>query len=397
MSEIQELCNDAKVWFDKSECFIKNSDFDSAINCLESSLRYCDQDKPDKNILRNLATCLRMRSSRSQETKVIDLLKGLELSQQALSLDLSDPESYYNLAKANMYLFFATECSDEKLIKTSRSNFEKSISIFNTNPDLSKETNQADLYYNYAYLLVYFQEFDLALEILVKSSRLDPIWDQPCELIETLSNYLRQVDSILSDMGKNCKRYKKRLEKVVGELSSSMASKIALVISMDQNRLNEGSSICEVTLDDLRSESISNLSNSKPVITLLNLKLLNIISYNQAMYLTFIAIDKKHSLIAITIYNLAATHSPSPKDILTIVVPKIETITVKTSHLHDNKTNWKANSNKRNVNDKERELIQFEKISLYKFKDFYINGRRINENQISRPQMLVTMVPDPKA
>lgn len=401
-----------EAWIELTECYQRKLDVEGAIVCLENALKYCEPEKPNKVILRKLSTCIRQKSCTSQEEKVATLLRSLELSKQALKTDLNDEENYYNLAKAYMCLFFVTECVDQQLINLSRAAFMKALSLSNrkmlrakmkelgigtSQEDIKNEQSkidmeekskpfieQTDFLFNYATVLVYLQEFQEALEFLRMAIDLDPGWEEPKALEECLVDYLKQIQLMMNELGKNNKKVVRRYSKVVESLKD--VSKIETVIQADQQRLKKSTdiSIKSITLDDLETpEELEesepkindNSASTKDTVQLLHLKLVSTINYNQAMYVTFIAIDQNYSLIVVTIYNLAASRCPIPKDTVTLVDPKIEKVTVN-NLLSTEKDSGAA----------------FKRINVREFKSLYVNGYRISTQQVSKPQCKISVM-----
>lgn len=391
-------------WLELAECYQKNNDFDGAIICLESASKNCD--KPNRVVLRNLSACIRQKPVDSPEARIAGLLKSLELSKEALKLDLKDPLSYYNLAKAYMCLFFASECVDDSLIRMSRSAFEKVISTENSDSSEKKTVEdtehskgdaytmddsakplkeQSDFLFNYATVLVYMQDFQLAVSLLEDASNIEPSWDQPNELLESLSDYIRQINLTMNDLTKNARKSSRRYRKVVDTLTN--VSQIEKDIILDERRLRRCNSIIlkttsikelvnEINTAQLtRQSKIHGADNTANIINILHIKLLFTINYNQAMYLTFIAIDKDFSFTVVTIHNLSSQNSPSDRDVFTIIEPKIDTI----------KINFRKFNN---------DTISYNRINIKQFRDFYINGRRISVDQVAKPQIKVAMIAD---
>ena len=379
-----------EAWLELTNCYQKKADIDGAIACLENALRYCDPEKPNKVILRKLSTCIRQQDCGSQETKLAALLRSLELSKQALKSDLHDEHNYYNLAKAYMCLFFVSECVDHQLINLSRAAYMKALTLSSSNIqengiskrkqdsedldecELKPFIEQSDFLFNYSTVLVYVQEFQKALEYLRIAIALDPGWSEPRVLEESLVDYLQQINSMMLDMGRNNKKLVRRYGKLVESLKS--VEKIVAIIQIDQCRLQKatGISIESLTLNQLDSRESSAPSCAKGnSVSLLHLKLINSINYNQAMYLTFIAIDSNYSVTVVTIYNLAISRCPTPKDVVTIVEPKIETVSVSEKNLE----------------------ISYKRINVREFKDFYVNGYRVSTDQVSKPQFRISVLP----
>lgn len=404
-----------EAWIDLTKCYQRKSDIDGAIACLENALKYCDSDKPNKVILRKLSTCIRQKDCDTQEAKISALLKSLDLSKQALKSDLYDEENYYNLAKAYMCLFFVTECVDQQLINLSRAAYMKAFTLSNnrfakkveSDKDTSLEQDvlnlnnpeskidledpvkpfieQSDFLFNYSTVLVYLQEFQKALEYLRLAIDLDPEWMEPKILEECLVDYLKQIHSMISELSKNQKKVIRRYSKVVDSLKS--VDKIEAIIHLDQQRLQRSLDLNmrSLSLDELEISESSKVNESKDIekpnvaeniVRILHLKLINTINYNQAMYLTFIAIDQNYSLTVVTIYNLAASRCPSPKDIVTLIDPKIEQITVDNLHKSEKDSS-----------------ISFNRINVREFKSLYVNGFRITTDQVSKPQFRVSVLP----
>lgn len=408
------------AWIDLTKCYQRKSDIEGAIACLENALKYCDADKPNKIILRKLSTCIRQQTCHSQEAKIASLLRSLDLSKQALKSDLCDQENYYNLAKAYMCLFFVTECVDHQLINLSRAAYMKALTLSDEgsnrkqpienqsveridekklesmNHDSDDESKpfieQPDFLFNFSTVLVYLQEFQKALEYLRIAIKLDPKWTEPQVLEECLVDYLRQIQSMMNELSKSNKKVIRRYSKIVEALKT--VNNIESIIKIDQQRLlkSQGIKVKSITIDQLDSvtdhpeqgsklnnlvENLSVNDGSGRTIQLLHLKLVNTINYNQAMYLTFIAIDENYSLTVVTIYNLAASRYPTQRDVVTIVEPKLELITV--GNLFHDKGSESS--------------FSFKRINVREFKDLYVNGYRITTDQVSKPQFRVSVLP----
>lgn len=403
------------AWIELSTCYEKKTDIEGAITCLETALEVCEPAQPNKVILRKLSTCIRQRPCDSQEAKISSLLRSLELSKQALKSDLHDEENYYNLAKAYMCLFFVTECVDQRLINLSRSAFAKALELSKEKrkrdkmnnkdeprdnpsdtlgctklyPEHEQETKpymmQADFLFNYSTVLIYLQDFQMALDLIEVSITLEPAWEEPKLLKESLVDYLKQTHSMIGELSRHPKRVIKRFSKMVDLLKN--VSSIENLIELDQRRLIKSQDVeLEVkTLAQLRQAQQSEglMVNAQPLdapkahINIMHLKLLEIISYNQAMYLTFVAIDREYNLIVVTIYNLAASRSPTQKDVITILEPKIERIEVE--RLRDSMGK---------IHD-----VSFDRINVREFRELYVNGFRISVDQVSKPQFRVSIIP----
>lgn len=402
------------AWVELAKCHQKNADIEGAIDCLRDAIKNCEADTPNKTILRELSTCIRQKTCSSQEDRIANLLESLELSKQALKLDLLDGENYYNLAKAYMCLFFATECVDHRLIYLSKTAYSKALSLsddnlinisqlavgddsLNKNTSRQKELNhdqskksfieQTDFLYNYSTVLIYLQEFQQALEYLRLAIKPDANWDEPKILEESLADYLKQIGAMMNELSKNNRKLVKRFYKIIETLKDVNA--IEKTILLDQQRLFKLNDLklAPWNLKDLKKQTIcddksrndkmipDSDSNCKAVVNILHLKLVYTVNYNQAMYLTFIAMDQDYSLVVVTIYNLAASKCPRPRDVVTIIEPKIEEIAVTTQ------TSAYGDIN-----------ITFERINVREFKHLYVNGSRITTDQVSKPQCKVSVL-----
>lgn len=351
-----------EAWIELTRCYQMKHDIDGAIACLENALRYCDADKPNKIILRNLSTCVRQKDFDNQEAKIAALFRSLDLSKQALKSDLHDEENYYNLAKAYMCLFFATACIDQQLINLSRAAYSKALALSlerqTSNSDKSF-TQQSDFLFNYSTVLVYLQEFQSALEYLELAVALDP-WSEPKGLEESLIDYLKQIDSMLGELCKSKKKMTRKYSKIVESLSYT--AKIEELIESDKR-----CKLTRATLDDIsKSEKSTETS-------ILHLKFLNAINYNQTMYLTFIAIDRDYEPIVVTIYNLAASKCPTQRDIVTIVDPKVDEVSVDCKKLESK--------------------VFYKRLNVREFRCVYVNGNRLSTEQVSKPQYKVSVMP----
>lgn len=378
-------------WTNLAECYQKRADVEGAIACLENALIYCDSGESKKIILRKLSTCVRQKTCDSQESKIAALLKSLELSKQALKSDLHDRENYYNLAKAYMCLFFVTECVDQQLIQLSRAAYVKALALSekeSSNKDNDEDkpySDQSDFLFNYSTVLVYLQEFSKALKYLRRAVALDPAWSEPKRLEDCLVDYLKQIVSMTTEFSRSSKKVSRRYGKVVELLKN--VEKIDLAIQQDQQRLKRLANVqvrartlseldSRLNLDpsrDMEGES----NKGSELVDLLHLKLLNTINYNQAMYLTFIAIDQNYSTIVVTIYNLSASSCPTARDLVTIVNPKIEVVSI--ADLQESSSGPTS--------------VSYKRIDVRTFSDFYLNGHRISPEQITKPEFTVSMIP----
>lgn len=408
------------AWIELTNCHERNGDIGAAISCLEDALKHSDPDKPNKIILRTLSAFIRQQVGKncdSQEVKIAALLNSLDLSKKALKLDLHDADSYYNLAKAYMCLFFVTECVDQQLINLSKAAFAKALDLSSksvytedVNQIVLEEGNldanvlkpkkpfenqvrpfieQSDFLFNYSSVLIYLQEFQKALEYLRLAIKWDPDWDEPKLLEECLVDYLRQIYSMMHEMSKNNKRIVKRYNKVVESLKN--VEKVENFIQFDQRRLfkSQDTTVKSFTIKDLKNMQYHDIKMSQNTtgqpladrvidseVKLLHLRLVNTINYNQAMYLTFVAIDRDYSLVVVTIYNLAESRCPTARDLVTIVDPRIEEVTVD------------------NLTTKEKDCkLAFGRINVREFKSLYVNGCRITIDQVSKPQFRVSLLP----
>lgn len=402
------------AWLELANCYRLKLDIEGATNCLEEALRFSNSTK-DPNyteILRRLSICIRKKKCYSQQDQINTFLKSLEVSKECVKLDLLDEENYYNLAKAYMCLFFVTECIDQQLINLSKSAYSKALTLsqekysrpndgdtmINTKAIRKPLIKQADFFVNFSSLLVYLQEFQKALDYLQSAITLDDAWDDPKQSEECLVDYLKQIYLTLKDLSKNNKKLIKKYGKVVEPLNN--VSKIEQIILLDQQRFCKSGllRVKPVLLKDIEIVPIKNANGEKEdldlcqdkegiqetndsnLVKLLHLKPIGLINYNQSMYLTFIAIDRDYSLIVLTIYNLAASRCPTPKDVITVVNPEIELIEVSCDSIKMEKT-------------KEYPSVLYKRINVRGFKSFYVNGCRISKDQVSRPEFKVGLLP----
>lgn len=386
-------------WMEMIDSYQQKYDIDGAIECLEEASKYCDTDDGAKYklILRKHSILMRQKNHDSIEEKIAALLKSLELSKEALKLDLFDEENYYNLAKAYMCLFFVTECVDQRLINLSKAAYLKALKLSQENyskndqqsSNCTKDSKrpllkQSDFFFNFATVLIYLQEFQETLIYLKTAITLDQDWDEPKVLKECLIDYLKQTHLMIRDVGKNNKKLVKRYCKIVEPLKN--VDRVVMAIKLDQQRLHKSMQleVKSITLDELeqlsstdkkRVENSEESAISNNMVSLLHLKLIGTIHYNQAMYLTFIAIDQNYSLIVLTIYNLADSKCPSTRDVVTIVEPKLELISVEGGSIE-------------NLGS-----ISYKRINVREFKSLYLNGHRISTEQVSKPQFKVSLLP----
>lgn len=381
------------AWIELAECKRRKPDMDGAIEALEKALVFSNsEDKINQIILRKLSAYVRQQTFDKQELKMAAVLRSVDLAKQALKADLNDGENYYNLAKAYMCLFFVTECVDHQLINLSKTAYQKAFTLSEkatygtevlANKDISvcrqsstkSLLEQSDFLFNYSTVLLYCQEFEKSLEHLRVASKLDLDWIEPKNVEECIVDYVRQTHSMFDELNKNSKKNVKRYTKVIEPLKN--VDRIETIIHLDQQRIMKSSDVKvkQCFIEDLHRRNSVDYINESNTVELLHLKLINMVNCNQAMYITFMAMDKNYTPIVVTIYSLAAPTCPGPRDVLTIVNPKLDTISVG------------------NINRNNNQSITYNRINVREFRDFYVNGFWIKNDQVAKPQFSVSILP----
>ncbi|KAL1342924.1 uncharacterized protein [Arachis hypogaea] len=233
----------ADAWLCLGNCIWKKGDLSAAKNCLSLALN----KGPDKNILCQLSM-LKRRMSQGAENQAELVEESIQHAKQAITLDVKDGNSWYNLGNACLTSFFVTGAWDHSKLLHSLKAYQ------NAEKDERMKSNP-DLYFNSATVNRYLENYDRALSGFEAAALKDPGLNAS-EEVQKIVNLLDKVDNLL--------RGNLRAKRVAS-LASSLAavnlnsSQKRVTIDLMSEGLNRNVAVDGKVLFFLRSECVAPL------------------------------------------------------------------------------------------------------------------------------------------
>ncbi|GMI79872.1 hypothetical protein HRI_001656500 [Hibiscus trionum] len=175
------------AWLCLGNCIWKKGDLTSAKNCFNLAL----SKGPNKKILCQLSM-LERRMSQGADNQAEMIEESIHHAKEAITLDVKDGNSWYNLGNACLTSFFVTGTWDHSKLLQSLKAYQ------NSEKDERMKSN-LDLYFNCATVNKYLENYDRALAGFEAAALKDPSLNASQEvektvnLIDKLENLLRLV------------------------------------------------------------------------------------------------------------------------------------------------------------------------------------------------------------
>ncbi|RZB43593.1 tetratricopeptide repeat protein 5-like isoform X1 [Glycine soja] len=174
----------ADAWLCLGNCIWKKGDLTAAKNCLSLAL-----DKgPNKKILCQLSM-LKRKMSQGSENQAELVEESIQHAKEAITLDVKDGNSWYNLGNACLTSFFVTGAWDHTKLLHSLKAYQ------NAEKDESMKSNP-DLYFNSATVNKYLENYQRALSGFEAAALKDPGLNA-VEEVQKIVNLLDKVDNLL--------------------------------------------------------------------------------------------------------------------------------------------------------------------------------------------------------
>ncbi|XVF44876.1 hypothetical protein PTKIN_Ptkin02bG0158600 [Pterospermum kingtungense] len=250
------------AWLCLGNCIWKKGDLPSAKNCFNLAL----SKGPNKKILCQLSM-LERRMSQGAENQAEMIEESIQHAKEAITLDVKDGNSWYNLGNACLTSFFVTGTWDHSKLLQSLKAYQ------NAEKDERMKSNP-DLYFNGATVNKYLENYDRALSSFEAAALKDPSLNAS-EEVEKMVNLLNKLENLLRGHSKA-----KRL--------TSLASTIGAV--------NLNSSYKRATIDVL-SEGL-NKAVALPV------KVLLFVKHENITPLYSVVCDSKQSCFVLSVYGI---------------------------------------------------------------------------------------------
>ncbi|XP_057542784.1 uncharacterized protein LOC130821146 [Amaranthus tricolor] len=190
------------AWLSLGNCFWKKGDLLSAKNCYNRAL----SKGLDKNVLCQLSMLERKMAQDSEnKSELVD--ESIRHAKEAITLDVADGNSWYNLGNACFTSFFASGAWDHSKL------FQSLKAYQNAEKD-EKMKGNPDLFFNCATVNKYLENYDKALSGFEAACKIDPALDANGE-VQKLVALLDRLETLLKGHTKA-----KRLASLVSSLVS---------------------------------------------------------------------------------------------------------------------------------------------------------------------------------
>ncbi|XWS63512.1 hypothetical protein CRYUN_Cryun06bG0104600 [Craigia yunnanensis] len=174
----------ADAWLCLGNCIWKKGDLTSAKNCFNLAL----SKGPNKKILCQLSM-LERRMAQGAENQAEIVEESIQHAKEAITLDVKDGNSWYNLGNACLTSFFVTGTWDHSKLLQSLKAYQ------NAEKDERMKSNP-DLYFNGATVNKYLENYERALSGFEAAALKDPSLNAT-EEVEKMVNLLNKLENLL--------------------------------------------------------------------------------------------------------------------------------------------------------------------------------------------------------
>lgn len=190
------------AWLSLGNCIWKKGDLASAKNCYTLAL----SKGPNKRILSQLSMLERsMAQGTENQAEIVE--ESVKHAKEAVTLDVKDGNSWYNLGNACLTSFFVSGAWDQSKLLQSLKAYQ------HAEKDKRMESNP-DLYYNSATVNKYLENYERALSGFEAAALKDPGLNAT-EEVQKMVHLLDKIESLLSGQTK---------AKRLASLTSSLAN-----------------------------------------------------------------------------------------------------------------------------------------------------------------------------
>ena len=293
-----------KAWIELGECYFKKGELKLALNAFDQVLK---QNPNDKKALRNASVMTRSLQCTGEEKKR-NILKSIDLAKKAIACDLNDGDSWAVLANAYLTLLFMSKRTDHiTLVKNCKSAYQKALI------DPKVET-KADVLFNYALILQFDEDFEEALNCLLRAHRYDFEWSE----LELRKNYLTTFFCEICQ----------KLAFASGLKAKNLNSMIENIKHHEDKLLNRYANSEEMFNGNVKK--LCQLSEGENDC----LFLCKVLSYTSDSHNVFLcsvlnAIDSTGRNVALFIYDIIPQKGPKPGDLVLIIRPFLKNHQIK--------------------------------------------------------------------
>lgn len=268
----------ADAWLCLGSCIWKKGDLPAAKNCFNLAL----SKGPNKKILCQLSMLERSMAQGSEnQAEIVE--ESIQHAKEAITLDVKDGNSWYNLGNACLTSFFVTGSWDHSKLLQSLKAYQ------NAEKDERMKSNP-DLYFNCATVNKYLENYERALSGFEASALKDPSLNAT-EEVQMMVNLLDKIENLLKGHAKN---------KRVASLASSLA---VVKLSSSHKRATV----------DLLSEG---LNKAVAVVG----KVLFFVKHENVTPLYFLVCDSNQTCFVLSVYGMR-NDAIKEGDLLTLLEP----------------------------------------------------------------------------
>lgn len=268
----------ADAWLCLGSCIWKKGDLPAAKNCFNLAL----SKGPNKKILCQLSMLERSMAQGSEDQAEI-VEESIQHAKEAITLDVKDGNSWYNLGNACLTSFFVTGSWDHSKLLQSLKAYQ------NAEKDERMKSNP-DLYFNCATVNKYLENYERALSGFEASALKDPSLNAT-EEVQMMVNLLDKIENLLKGHAKT---------KRVASLASSLA---VVKLSSSHKRATV----------DLLSEG---LNKAVAVVG----KVLFFVKHENVTPLYFLVCDSNQTCFVLSVYGMR-NDAIKEGDLLTLLEP----------------------------------------------------------------------------
>ncbi|KAK9276738.1 hypothetical protein L1049_006274 [Liquidambar formosana] len=318
----------ADAWLCLGNCIWKKGDLSSAKNCFTLAL----SKGPNKKILCQLSMLeRRMAQGTENEAEIVE--ESIQHAREAITLDVKDGNSWYNLGNACLTSFFVTGAWDHNKLLQSLKAYQ------NAEKDERMKSNP-DLYFNCATVNKYLENYERALTGFEAAALKDPGLNAN-EEVQKIVNLLDKLESLL--------RGQARAKRLVS-LASSLAA------------INLNSSYRRATVD-LLSEGLNK------AVAIMG-KVLFFIKHDNVAPLYYILCDSNQICYILSVYGIRNA-AIKEGDQLTLLEPFYRCVDI----------SWKG------------KCYQFKSIRVDFLEQLLVNGKALSPHQAVRTSIFAQHKP----
>jgi len=168
-------------WNQLGSCFWKKGDYQLAFDCWQHTLLHTEDTKDRMTAMRELSMAYRVKGNNPDES--------LRLAKEVVSKDMTDTQSWYNLANAYMSHFFSVSFAQEDLTRA--------LQAYHKSEGAAQACSNPDLHYNQATVHRYLEEYQSAVDEFERADLLDPLL-RARESINQVANWVASMHTMVS-------------------------------------------------------------------------------------------------------------------------------------------------------------------------------------------------------